>query len=1135
MPPTPEGPDRDQRIDEVLAAYYEAVEAGQPVDREGMLIRHPDLADELASFFSDKESFERQAGPLDFARPSADGDALPPALAGRCTILGEIGRGGMGVVLEAFDPDLERRVAVKVLLGRHRLEADLRRRFLDEAKITGQLQHPGVAPVYQVGRLADQRPFFTMKLIRGRTLKQILQKRASPAEGQAHLLAVFEQVCQTVAYAHAQGVIHRDLKPANVMVGAFGEVQVMDWGLAKVLPGEASRERQRPEEERGTDVPRSPEAHTQPGSVLGTPAYMPPEQARGDLDLVDERADVFGLGAILCEILTGQPPRPGPNNQAVSDQTPQRERSDARGRLAACGADEELVRLALACLAAEREARPRDAGEVAQAMAAYRAGVQERLRQAELGRVQAQARAERERHARRLTLVVGAAVLLIGLLGAGAGMWLWQQEAARAREVSGYLGEAEGWLRRSQQDKARAALDRAEARLGGGRNARPRRLQQVRSCLRMVARLEEVRLQADVGGRPFDWRGFDQGYARAFQDFGIDVGELEAEDAAERVRASDVMEQLVAALDDWIDRAANRDKARVEQLRAVVDDADGDDWRRRFRKVVRRGDRPALLALADRPEVETLPPVTQLLLSDSLRKAGEARRGVEVLRRAARRYPEDFWINYELGLRLDRLGPRPTGESLRFYQAALALRPNSPVVLTNLGYVLHVLKRDEEAEACCRKAVAIQETFATAHGNLGAVLVRRGRIDEAEKHFRRAIALEDRDPVAHFNLGVIRERRGRLDEALACFARALTLDPNFAEAHFNHGLLLVRMKREGEAVKAYRRALGVNPRMTRAHISLGRLYQRLGAREEALASFRRALDTGSRQTDALSALGAFLMGENKPHEALSCFQAAYRLENDHADLAGNLAAALAHVGRFAEAERMFRRTVALKPDHALAWNELGRVLQRQGKFQEAVAAVRRCHELGRQTPGWRHPSEEWLAGARRLAYLDRLLSAYQRGEGRLDPADVLDLACFAGFETKAHRTAARLYARALAARPAVANRVENRLRYHAACNALRAVGEAVAGLSARQRARWRKQALDWLRADLAGWEQRLTGQAPEARAGALRFVGDLAGDRDVAAVRDLALLTRLPAEERDGWVRFWQDVTALKARLGAGR
>jgi serine/threonine protein kinase len=246
------------------------------------------------------------------APTSADAADLP-AQVGRYLVEGEIARGGMGVILRATDTALGREVAVKVLHERFVPDTAAARRFDDEARIAAQLQHPAIPPIHDLGTLPDGRPFLVMKRIKGHTLDVLLAARPDPCHDQGRFVAVFEQICQALAYAHAHRVIHRDLKPSNVMVGAFGEVQVMDWGLAKVL---ASRDGPRPEadpnETTGATEVRSlrdnDASATQTGSVLGTPAYMAPEQARGQIDRLDERTDVFGLGAILCEVLTGKPP-----------------------------------------------------------------------------------------------------------------------------------------------------------------------------------------------------------------------------------------------------------------------------------------------------------------------------------------------------------------------------------------------------------------------------------------------------------------------------------------------------------------------------------------------------------------------------------------------------------------------------------------------------------------------------------------------------------------------------------------------------------------------------------------------------------------------------------------------------------
>jgi Flp pilus assembly protein TadD len=232
-----------------------------------------------------------------------------PARVGRYRVEGIIGQGGMGVILRAGDEAVGRSLAVKVLHASHAGRADLVRRFLEEARLTGQLQHPGVPPVHELGTLSDGRPFFAMKLVEGHTLAELLRERTRGANATSlasdlpRFLTIFEQVAQALAYAHSRGVIHRDLKPANVMVGAFGEVQVMDWGLAKSLPGGPAEPA--PAEETSTVYLPPDQERTRAGTVLGTPAYMAPEQARGDVERTDERADVFGLGAVLCVILTG--------------------------------------------------------------------------------------------------------------------------------------------------------------------------------------------------------------------------------------------------------------------------------------------------------------------------------------------------------------------------------------------------------------------------------------------------------------------------------------------------------------------------------------------------------------------------------------------------------------------------------------------------------------------------------------------------------------------------------------------------------------------------------------------------------------------------------------------------------------
>jgi len=393
----------------------------------------------------------------------------------RYQLQGEIARGGMGAILKGRDTDLGRDLAIKVLLDAHKDKPDVVQRFIEEAQIGGQLQHPGIAPVYELGQFADRRPFFSMKLVKGETLSKLLSERNDAADERGKFLAIFQQICQTMAYAHSRGVIHRDLKPANIMVGAFGEVQVMDWGLAKVLPSggvadETVAQRQQQGQSliqtlrgaAGSDLPLkfgTIGSQTQMGSVMGTPAYMPPEQALGEIDHLDERADVFGLGAILCEIITGKPPYVGDDGTQVFRLASRGKLNDCFARLDACGADAELVALARHCLELEPADRPRDAGALADRVTDYLESVETKLRATELERAAqaaradaeaAQANAERrraeaesqraeseyaraqeERKRRRISLALAASVLLLVGLGSGGWLYLLHQEADR--------------------------------------------------------------------------------------------------------------------------------------------------------------------------------------------------------------------------------------------------------------------------------------------------------------------------------------------------------------------------------------------------------------------------------------------------------------------------------------------------------------------------------------------------------------------------------------------------------------------------------------------------------------------------------------------------------------------------------
>lgn len=368
------------------------------------------------------------------------------------------GHGGLGRVWSAYDRHLGRSVAIKEPLPELADDEAVARRLSREARVTAGLEHPGIVSVHELREGEEGHLFYVMRLVQGRTLSDLLaeyHRAGASAAGRdvlwSRLVQTFAAVCEAMAYAHERGVIHRDLKPQNVMAGQFGEVQVMDWGLAKRLSEEEAPLRSAME-----TMPNMC-CQTEAGSVLGTYAYMPPEQARGEIGHVDRRSDVFGLGAILCEVLTGTPPYEGTSDE-VRSQARRGDLSAARERLQRGAGDAALVALATACLEPEADRRPSDAGVVAKALASYQAELQHRLRQAELMSATATARAREEearataraeRRGRRLAVGLVAALVL----GIAATVHFLMREAQARQRAEGLRQQAEELYRKEEEQR----------------------------------------------------------------------------------------------------------------------------------------------------------------------------------------------------------------------------------------------------------------------------------------------------------------------------------------------------------------------------------------------------------------------------------------------------------------------------------------------------------------------------------------------------------------------------------------------------------------------------------------------------------------------------------------------------------
>lgn len=1019
-------------------------------------------------------------------------------------VLREIARGGMGKVLAAFDASLDREVALKVLLPG--ANAD---RFVRESKITARLPHPGIPPVYALGTLADGSPFLAMKLIAGRTLADEIKSADRP-----RLMQAFNQVCQAVGFAHSRGVIHRDLKPNNVMVGEFGEVQVMDWGLAKDST-----------QHEAADTPRSPDLptvqivgmeatqtvefkpssvstldETQAGTILGTPSYMAPEQARGET--VDARADVFALGGILCAILTGKPPFSGKTLVELLKRAGNADLAETQARLKACGADAELIALCERCLSPNPADRPADGRAVAQSVSTYLSSVQERLQAAERERAVAIAREAEQRKRRQVTLALAATALLAVILGVGGWLWVKNDRDARTAQATRDAIDAlnQAALSREQAKsattdapalyaRAREQVQRASAIVESA-PVDDQLKTQVRTLVaeldaeekdqRLVSALDAAQLAqaATVAGENrFAQERAIPKFRQALSVYGLPPGQGDPEAVAKRIRErpGNVGATLVAALNDWIDLASTPTfkvkEPNLAWLRAVAAAIEPqDDWTRSLRAARTEPDRTkrreALEKLAAAPDLATLPASSLERLANALLFDQAEASALKVRKVAHNQYSGDFRANQKLGEAFQSLKPPQYALAIRYLTAAVALRPESAGARLNLGNALLDKGEADEAVACLRKAIELDPNYANAHISLGIALKSTGKLNEAINCFRKAIALDPDEFGAQYNLGNALMTQGKVDEAIACYHRAISINPEFSQAHVNLGLELASRGQLDEAIDCYNKALEFQPNLTPAHLNLGMA----------------------------------LAGKGKVDEAIACY----------------------------------RKAIEIDPKQAFAYGALGQILLEQGRYAEAKVATEKLLSLLPEKHQLRSVGVQMAQTCERFLKLEERLPQLVRGEEKASTArESLELAKLC-HQKRLHNTAVRNFTEAFTAEPRLANDLQGQNLFEAACSAAQASagqGEDAAKLDDLAKAKLRSQALVWLQADLAAFSKLADTGPRQARPFIIKSLSRWQKIADLASIRDTTALAKLPTQERAAFEKLWADEATLLLKV----
>jgi serine/threonine protein kinase/uncharacterized protein HemY len=697
-------------------------------------------------------------------------------------LLQPIGEGGMGTVFMAEQTKpVQRKVALKIIKpgmdSRHVIA-----RFEAERQALALMDHPNIAKVLDAGTTDSGRPYFVMELVKGVPITQYCDtKRLTPRER----LELFLPVCQAVQHAHHKGVIHRDLKPSNVLVALYDGSpvpKVIDFGIVKAT-GPKLTERT---------------LYTEFGALVGTLEYMSPEQAELNQLDVDTRSDIYSLGVLLYELLTGttplspkrlkesalwdvlriireqEPPKPStrlstseelPAIAAKRGMDPRKLSGMVRG---------ELDWIVMKALEKDRNRRYETANGLAmdlqrflrdEAVLACPPTLSYRLRKF----------IRRNWQALAMLSVVGAA----SLVAAGSVGWSARSRALQQtllqEKIARALQDAEQFCKAGRLPEAVAALNGAE-QFSGGTEADETLQRHIRRCrtdLEMAAKLDEIdQRRATDEADAFGTTRAAKELRDLFQEYGLDVEAPEQEAVARRIRGAAISDYLITGLDEWLLTQWPNPQPESANLLAILERADRDPWRNQVRAAWGHKDKQAFTRLAHDSSVLEQPPSSLLLLAKSL--GFKSALGRDLLRQAQRRYPANFWLNLELGIRLVNSSP---AEAVGFLRAAVSLRPQSAVAHLSLGNALSAHGDGAEAETEYRASTRLKPDYDLAYRLLGGSLDDRQRFAEAAAAYREAIRLSNKaEDYGHlaFALAAL----GMLPDARAALETAVRLEPD---------------------------------------------------------------------------------------------------------------------------------------------------------------------------------------------------------------------------------------------------------------------------------------------------------------------------------------------------------------------
>lgn len=683
---------------------------------------------------------------------------------------------------------------------------------------------------------------------------------------------------------------------------------------------------------------------------------MAPEQARGEP--TDPRADVFALGGLLAAVLTGKAVFYGRSVADTVERAAVGDTADVLARLRACGADAELVDVAVACLQVHREDRPADGMAVAARVAAYRAGVEERLRKAEAERAATAAKEVERQKRKRVQLALAGAVGLLVVAGAGFAWWqgeqtdrhdresaLRQQEqefkSGQAREmVSADLALATRLRQQFRFKEAEATLEQAERVAAADASDLTPQVAAARRDLRTAARLDDIRYRSSALFVPVDdTRQFPDRkvayteYPLALAEYGLDPRSGDPTATSDAVRQSAIRDELVAALDDWA--TWEPDQAARDRLLAAADGCVSNPWLHRLRTPAGWENRAALDALAADIDWATVSPHAVVMLVALMERQGGDVTGV--VNAARTRFPDSFTLAFA-GISARGFGKNP--HALGAAEAARALRPDNPFAWDALGVVYYHRKEYDAAELAVRRAISLNADKPARHfNNLGLILRAKGNPVAATDAHRACQTLEPNNPIYMVGVATCLYDRQDYAGAIALCREAIAADERYALAHSYLGLALKARGDLPGAIVAYKDAVRFDRTDPHAHTNLCNALRLKGEYPQAVSAGRRAVELAPDSEVCHTNLGLALHMSGDIPGAIAEYEKALELNPRHALAHHNYAWAHKMKGDYDTAIRSYKMAIKCDPKQATSHYNLGGIYFDQKKYTDAIACA----------------------------------------------------------------------------------------------------------------------------------------------------------------------------------------------------